>query len=151
MKLISYTVDLSFSNTPSVQARVAIPDPITGKEKVESLLFVDDEARAMVAMVANPNGTGLVNHPDGLVDGAKLTTKLAARVAEMSGGTAATTLAARVAAAEAARRTAHDAQVAAAAAQAAKDKLDAEIAAAKVQKAALDAEIAAAKAKVSKP
>lgn len=141
MKLIGYTVDLSFTNTPRVDARVSVPDPVTGEEKTETLHFVDDEARDLVAMVPNPapGGTGLVSHPDGLVDGAKLRAKVDTRVAEMRGGAAAVTLAARVAAAEEARRVAH-------AAQAAKTKLDAEIAAARAVKAALDAEIATAKA-----
>lgn len=124
MKLIGYTVDLSFTNTPRVDARVAIPDPVTGEEKTETLHFIDDDGREMVAMVPNPNGEGLVNHPDGLVDGAKLRAKAEARVAEMRGGTAATSLAARVAAAEEARRTAHAAQIAAQAAEDAKTKAE---------------------------
>lgn len=151
MKLIGYTVDLTFTNTPSVQARVAVADPVTGEERTETMHFVDDDARAIVAMVPNPRGTGLVVDPDGKIDQAKLKTAIAARVAEVSGGTAATTLAARVAAAEEARRAAYTAQEAVKVAEEAKAKLDAEIAEATKRKAAIEAEIAKAAPKPAEP
>lgn len=154
MKLIGYTVDLSFSNTPRVDARVAVTDPVTGEERTELISFFDDDdARVIVAMVPNPVGVGLVVDPDGKINHAALRSAVTKRIAEVSGGGAASTLAARVAAAEAARKTAHEAEQAAkaaeearAAATAAKAALDAEIEQARAQKAALDAEIAAAKA-----
>lgn len=152
MKLIGYTVDLSFSNTPRVDARVAVTDPVTGEERTELISFFDDDARVIVAMVPNPVGVGLVVDPDGKINHAALRSAVTKRTAEVSGGGAASTLAARVAAAEAARKTAHEAEQAAkaaeearAAATAAKAALDAEIAQARAAKAQLDAEIEAAK------
>lgn len=158
MRLMGYSVDLSFVNTPCVCARVAIPDPVTGKDKIETLDFFDDEARALVAMVANPDGEGLVNHPDGLVDGGKLRAAVVARITEATQLPEA--LAARVAAAEEARRTARAAEeqkriadVERAQAESARSRAATEMAAAlaaveeaRAEKAALDAEIAAAKA-----
>lgn len=141
MKLISYTVNLSFTNAPSITASVALTDPITGEERTESIAFVDDEARAIVAMVPNPTpgGRGMVADPDGRIDVAKLSTALGARV---NAAKTPATLAAQVAAAEDARRAQRAAQAATKAAEDAKAEAEAETARLKAEAAALDAEIA---------
>lgn len=142
MKLISYTVDLSFTNTPRVDARVLLTDSATGESKQETLQFFDDDARAIVEMVPNPSpgGTGLVAHPEGRIDPAKLSAAIAARIIEVNGPPEA--LAARVAAAEDARRVQREAQAAAIEAEAKRTAAEAEVAAKRAELAEIEKQIA---------
>ncbi len=140
MKLLAYTVDLSFANAPTVVAQVAVTDPATGTESVQSLRFVDDEGRDIHVMVQNPKGDGMVSSGD--IDRSKLDLAIAARLAEAFDAPA--EVGARIAAAEKARKDLVEAT-------AATERLSAEIAAKLEQAAALDAEIAAKQAEVTPP
>lgn len=131
MKLLAYSVDFRFLNAPTVIAQVAVTDPTTGEESVQSMTFADEAGRSIHVMVPNPDGDGMVATGD--IDRAVLETAIAARVAEALNVPA--EIGARIAAADKARKDVAE-RVAAAAA------LDAQLAAKQAAVAALDAELA---------
>lgn len=146
MTLLGYTVNLSFANAPSVVAQKRIVDSATGEEKIATLHFNDDDARAIVAMVPNPSpgGTGTVSHPKGQIDHNALDAAITARLTETP-----KSVADRVKASDEARKASKAAEVAKVAAEAAQATAEAAMAVAEraerdaiARKVALETEIA---------
>lgn len=134
MKRISYRVDTSLQNAPSVSATYDVVDPVTGLVRPVQLAFNDDEAREIVPMIPNPdwNGPalglpeeeraatgGFIADPLGAPNLVKLDELAAARLAEAT--TAAASITARLQQAEDARRIKRDADEGARIAKAAED------------------------------
>lgn len=130
MKLLAYTVDLHFPNTPAVHAEVLLTNEDTGEETTASMRFHDDDARAITVLVPDPGAgrTGLI--ATGPLDHDALADAIANRLAEARELPKAITD--RIAAADKARVEQREAQ-------ATKAALDVAIAAGREEAAALDA------------